>query len=215
MSNVVEKYLGERAVSTKAIRTIYIIFVVTVLASSLAGGISFKRYEDFQKPRVIFNSTAVENIRNVNYQKSNQVESKLLLTVFDDEKNRLSTMIWNDTPLSFHLERNSNSLALLDNKGRQLTLIDLSGFDYITRVYAVPLTVDKTNRKGLAVLVHLRITSWRSVLLIYNADMVLIYKELLNRESESIDNVMKVVKDASGKEYLWLNADPPIIYSVK
>lgn len=213
VSNLIEKYLGERVVSAKTIRTIYILFVVTVLASSVAGGVSFKRYEDSQKPRVISNSTTVEKIRDVNYQKSNQVEAKLLLTVFDDEKNRLSTMIWHDIPLRFHLERNTNSLALLDNKGKQLTLIDLSGFDYITRVYAVPLIVDKTNRKGLAVLVHLRITSWRSVLLIYNAEMALIYKELLNREST--DNVMKVVKDASGKEYLWLNADTPIIYSVK
>jgi len=89
--------------------------------------------------------------------------------------------------------------------------IDLSAFDYITRVYAVPVTINDSTKKDLAVLVNLRSTSRRSVLLIYNAENKLLYQELLYRVR--IDNLMKTVKDKSGKEYLWLNLDTPIIYS--
>jgi len=118
---------------------------------------------------------------------------------------------WNNKIIHFKLLRDANSLAALDAEGMKLMQIDLSAFDYITRVYAVPVTINDSTKKDLAVLVNLRSTSRRSVLLIYNAENKLLYQELLYRVR--IDNLMKTVKDKSGKEYLWLNLDTPIIYS--
>lgn len=120
-------------------------------------------------------------------------------------------MPWNNKIIHFKLLRDANSLAALDAEGMKLMQIDLSAFDYITRVYAVPVTINDSTKKDLAVLVNLRSTSRRSVLLIYNAENKLLYQELLYRVR--IDNLMKTVKDKSGKEYLWLNLDTPIIYS--
>ena len=88
----------------------------------------------------------------------------------------------------------------------------LNNFDYIARVYAVPVGTIEDKAKGLAVLVHLRATSRRSVLFIYDSKATLLYQELLERKR--INNVMKAVKDVAGKEYLWLNVTSPITYAI-
>jgi hypothetical protein len=202
-----------RVMPAKTMRLIYIALFLAALSSSIAGGVSFKIYENAQSPHVIIDNPSVEKTTNIKYRETNQVEAKLLLTIFDDEKSKLSTLAWNDRPIRFRLARDINALALLDNTGKQLAYIDLSDFDYITRVYAVPFSVNSTSRKGLAVLVHLRSTSWQSILLLFNAEASLLYQELLERES--MDNVMKTVRDESGNERLWLNASIPVIYRIK
>lgn len=204
------KFIKERVVPKATRRITIAVFLMTIVASSIAGGISFKSHEDSQRPHVIFNS-AVEKTPNLNYQEANQIESKLILTIFDNEKSRLENIIWNDKPVRFELIKNNNMLKLHDDKGKELALIDLKGFDYITRGNAIPIALPETNLKGLAVLVHLRSTSNRSMLLIYNSKADLIYQELLYRCR--LDNIMRVVKDESGNEYLWLNVDAPVLYS--
>lgn len=203
----------ERIMPTKTMRSIYIALGLAILVSVLAGGISFIKYERSQRPHVILGNAALEKSSNVKYKDANQIDAKLLLTIFDDEKNKLSPLTWNNKPIRFKLQKDSNNLTLHDEKGQQLAFIDLSSFDYITRVYAVPFAVDNASQRGLAVLVHLRSTSRRSVLLLYNADASLLYEEFLEREC--IDNVMKAVKDDSNNEYVWLNAETPVLYRFK
>jgi hypothetical protein len=209
--SIVSRFTVERTISKKTIYSIYAAFLVAVLASSIAGGVSFKIYEDAQKPHVIINSAAVIKLPDGQYEDSNQVDAKFLLSIFDDDKIKNGTLPWNSRIIRFKLFKDANSLVVLDDAGAQLMQIDLNAFDYITRVYAVPVTTNDSMKKGLAVLVNLRSTSRRSVLLIYNADNKLLYQELLYRVR--IDNLMKTVKDKSGKEYLWLNLDTPQIYS--
>lgn len=208
---IVSRFTVERTMSKKSLYWIYAVFSLTIIVASIAGSVSFKTYEDAQKPHVIINAAAVAKIPDLQYQDSNQIDAKFLLSIFDDDKIENGALPWNNKIIRFKLSRDTNSLAILDDAGKQLIQIDLSGFDYITRVYAVPVTVNDSNTKGLAVLVNLRSTSRRSVLLVYNAENNLLYQELLYRVC--IDNLMKTVRDKSGKEYLWLNLDTPIIYS--
>jgi len=208
---IVSRFTAERTLSKKAIYTIYVAFLAVILVSSIAGGVSFKIYEDRQKPHVIINSSAVSKLPDVQYLESNQTDAKFLLSIFEDDKIKNGTLTWNDKTIHFRLAKDTNSLVVLDEIGAQLLQIDLSELDYITRVYAVPVNIDASKKKGLAVLVNLRSTSRRSVLLIYNAEKKLLYQELLYRVC--IDNLMKTVKDKSNQEYLWLNLDEPIIYS--
>ena len=208
---IVSRFTAERTLSKKTIYTIYAAFLAVVLVSSIAGGFSFKIYEDRQKPHVIINSAAVSKLPDVQYLESNQTVARFLLSIFEDDKIKNGALSWNDKTIRFRLSNETNSLVVLDDAGAQLLQIDLSAFDYITRVYAVPVTIDASKKKGLAVLVNLRSTSRRSVLLIYNAEKKLLYQELLYRVR--IDNLMKIVKDKSNQEYLWLNLDEPIVYS--
>ena len=210
---IVGRNVADRVIPTKSMRSIYIALGLAVLVAGIAGGTSFIRYERSQRPHVILGNAALEKTSNVKYQDASQVQARLLLTVFDDEKSKLSSLTWNDNPVRFNLKRESNILTLHNDKGQQLALIDLSAFDYITRVYAVPFAIDNQAQNGLAVLVHLRSTSFRSVLLLYDAKTSLLYEELLEREA--IDNVMKAVKDDSNNEYVWLNAETPILYRFK
>jgi hypothetical protein len=207
----VSRFTVERTLSKKTIYIIYAAFLVTIFASSISGGVSFKIYENRQKPHVIINSAAVSKLPDVQYLESNQVDAKFLLSIFEDDKIKNGTLSWHDKTIHFKLAKETNSLVVLDDVGAQLFQIDLSAFDYITKVYAVPVTIDASKKKGLAVLVNLRSTSRRSVLLIYNAEKKLLYQELLYRVC--INDLMKTVKDKSNQEYLLLNLDNPIIYS--
>lgn len=208
---IVSRFTADRILSKKIIYTIYAAFLAVVLVSSIAGGVSFKIYEDRQKPHVIISSATVSKLSDVKHLESNQADARLLLSIFEDDKIKNGTLSWNGKTIRFKLAKDANSLAVFDEVGAQLLQIDLSVFDYITRVYAVPVTIDASKQKGLAVLVNLRSTSRRSMLLIYNADKKLLYQELLYRVR--IDNLMKTVMDKSNQEYLWLNLDEPIIYS--
>lgn len=211
MRLIVGKIASERIIAKSTALTINIMFVVAIVISSVAGGISFRSYEDRQTPHVIFNSSKVTKIPSFSFQENKKIDAMFLLTIFDDEKNQLKNLTWNDVPIHFELKKDINSLKLLDDKGKELASINLRQFDYITRVYATPFSVSDSASKGLAVLVHLRSTSSRSMLLIYNQNAELTYQELLYRRK--IDDVLKVVKDMAGKEYLWLNVNTPVIYS--
>jgi len=72
---IVSRLTIERTISKKIMYSIYALFLVIVLISSIAGGVSFKRYEDAQKPHVIINSAAVTKLSDVQYQNSNQVQN--------------------------------------------------------------------------------------------------------------------------------------------
>lgn len=209
---ILGKFVTECLISKKTTYSIYLAFLLFVTTSSIAGGISFKLYENSQKPHVLFNMGAVEKIADIKYRETNQVEAAFLLSIFDDDKNKFSDMTWNNKKVRFNLIKDANSLTLLDNTGFGLVSIDLHKYDYITRVHAIPITVDESERKGLAVLVHLRATSRRSVLFICNAKGDLLYEELLYRRDY---NILKTIKDESGKEYLWLDVNTPIIYAFK
>ena len=206
------KFIVERAISKKVNYLIYTAFLMTISVSSVSGWISFMKYEDSQRPHVIFNSGSIEKINGINFQEATNIEAKYLFTSFDDEKRSIEKIIWNHRPVHFELLEKENSLILLDDdKGTELVLVDLNGFDYITRAYAVPISLDESNASGLAVLVHLRATSHCSMLFIYDANATLLYQELLYRTD--MDNVLKAVKDTSGKEYLLVTADKSISYS--
>jgi len=208
---IIGKLVNERIVSKATIRIIVFAFLIAIVISSIAGGISFKTHYNAQKPHVIFNSGAVEKIADVNNQKM-QIEAKFLLTIFDDEKSKLEGMTWNGKAVHLDLEKSSNTLKLLDDKGDHLITINLGLFEYITRAYTVPIGWTENNLNGLAILVHLRSTSSRSILLIYDSRGNLLYQELLDRIK--IDNVLKVIKDSSGKEYLWVDVATPVIYLI-
>jgi len=211
--SIVERYVSERLLTKKTIYIIYLSFLLSVAISSIAGGISFKVYENAQKPHVLLKTAVVEKNTSIKYIETDLIEAAFPLSIFDDDKNKLSTLVWNNKKVRFNLVKDANSLTLLDDTGIELVSIDLRKFDYITRVNAVPVAVDESDRKGLAVLVHLRSTSRRSMLFIYNANGDLLYQELLYRTG--VDNVLKAIKDESGKEYLWLNVDTPVIYAFK
>lgn len=210
---IVGKFVNERVIKLTTSRTIITIFFITITIASIAGGLSFKSYEDAQKPRVIFNSGKVNKVSDIRVQDMGQIEASLVLTVNNDEKKNVVKMMWNEKPLNFELKRGVNGLRVVDDNGKELISIDLNNCDYITRVYAVPIGTQESKAKGLAVLVHLRATSRRSVLLIYDSKATLLYQELLERKRT--ENVMKAVKDVANKEYLWLNATSPITYAIK
>lgn len=68
-----------------------------------------------------------------------------------------------------------------DAAGKAIAATDLSGFDYILNLRALPVCTQPDGRQLLAVLAMLRATSQRSMLLVYDADGALIFQEHLER----------------------------------
>ncbi|HAX61983.1 MAG TPA: hypothetical protein DCX95_05455 [Elusimicrobia bacterium] len=173
-------------------------------------GILFVKYQEWvQRPHIIFdagriikiNPSAIKVIKKTS-------ESKFVFTTYSDEKSEAEPFLWNGKKIRFDV---GNSIAMRGENGNNIITIDLTKYDYIGRIHVIQLVIDNSASKGLAVLVRLRATSRRSMLLIYDPAAKLLYQELLYRNKNG--NMMNINTDATGKEYLYLDIESPILYS--
>lgn len=168
------------------------------------------RQEEKQKPHVIYNSGRISKISPAAVKGEKQADANFVFTIYSDEENKVETFRWNDEEINFNVI-NDNTLKIFGKGGHSLVTADLGEFDYIGRIYVQELFLDDSASRGLAVLVRLRATSQRSMLLIYDSAVKLIYQELLERRG---DSEMSIMSDNAGKEYLYVNVYEPTIYSI-
>jgi hypothetical protein len=215
---VIEKFFNEITIPQKVNNIIPILLLISVVISSLLGKNSYISYEETQRPHTNFSLMNIKKMSDSNfYNENDQVKAKWVFKRFDsvyDKDIKVEYIVWNDQVLSFESVENKNAIKVFGrDKNAEIILINLKGFDYIRNACAIPIALDDAT--GLAILVDLRSTSNRAMLLIYNSKAELIYQELLFRCGILDENSMKVVKDGSGKEYLRLYTGPePFIYSI-
>lgn len=151
-----------------------------------------------------------ENNQNIASRDEKEKDATFVLSIYGDDKNKVDPFLWNGKNIVFKVVSN-NILKIFDPEGKELVVADLHKFDYIGRIHVLQIALGDSESKGLAVLVRLRATSRRSMLLIYDATAKLLYEELLNRTD---DNGMNLLVDESGKEYLYVDVDSPVVYSI-
>lgn len=92
---------------------------------------------------------------------------------------------WNDIPVK--VTSLAEQVVVSDPNGRTLASADLHDFDGITRMHAAPVCRQSDGKSLLAVLVSLRATGRRAMLLLFAADGQLIYQDHLERSGGAKD----------------------------
>jgi|GEM_PF-1619150 len=207
---VVGKFVISRTLSRQANHIINVLFVCVLALAFFSGVVFIERQEEKQKPQVIFDSGQIIRMSPSEIMGKKEKEATFVFSIYTDEKDKTAPFQWNGKKLDFRVS-DDDTLRVLDRGGNELITADLKKFDYIGRIYVQQLALDDSE-KGLAVLVRLRATSRRSMLLIYDSAGKLLYQELLERRG---DSEMSIMTDSSGKEHLYVNVDKPTIYSIK
>lgn len=151
--------------------------------------------EAARRPRIMIESTRFIKVALPSAGANSQVEAALLFSIYPGAV--VPAMDWNGRPVS--LSGTDEHVTILDKAGATIASTDLRAFDYIATIRAVPLCEGQSGGQHLAVLVTLRATSHRSMLILYAPDGAVAYQEHLER-SRSADG-------STGTMYVQRRAD--------
>jgi len=193
LNKLEEKYLVKK--STYIISVI----VITILTGSYSANTAINEvidYEAFNSPHLLSNNA---NFNKTSYSE-NEIPSvtKHAELVWEYDNTSMNPLLWNSLEITTKVQ-DSTQLSILSKDTKKATY-NFQGYTYITEIRILPVTNEK-HIKYLAVLVRLRSTSRRSMLLIYDQSFNLIYEELLDRcgrnqymgSSENIEGEVIVV----------------------
>ena len=170
----------DRVDSAKLRRNSVLTIIVFAIPAGIAGAMHMVRVERHNEPRLISNTGAFEVHAYPSMEYSEEAAPAIGIR---------STQIWSfdaveplqTTWLDRELAANVDGRVLELKAGSTvLASYDLRSYSYITEVDALPIRSSRGD-DFLAVLVHLRATSYRSMLLIYDDDFNPVYEQLLER----------------------------------
>lgn len=130
-----------------------------------------------RRPRVIIGSARIVKMPREPISAGDRVEAPLLFSIYGDKV--VSATDWNGRAIT--LVGTNEQVSVLDADGARIASTDLHAFDYIGRINAMPFCTHPNGDRSLAVLVTLRATSDRSMLILYGTDGGVIYQEHLER----------------------------------
>jgi hypothetical protein len=145
---------------------------VVVVTSVIFGIQAVRRFEERSRPRVQQSTGSIARIEG----RTSLTRLVPAVTIFKPFGN-MSTppLMWENAKLVVALV---NGTLTVRRGDRQVDAVDVSGLDYVSEVSATTGTLDGA-AQWLAVLVSLRATGHRELLLIYDPDGALVHKELL------------------------------------
>ena len=148
---------------------------VTVAALAFNAGAQVIATEAARRPRVIIDSTHF--VRTApSPGEGPRIDAPLLFSVYQDAV--VSSIDWNGRAVSF--SGTDEHVTIRDKAGVPVASTDLQAFDYIATIRAVPVC-SSSGGANLAVLVTLRATSHRSMLILYDPNGAVVYQEHLER----------------------------------
>ncbi len=155
------------------------IAIITIILGALSAATAVKQvidYEEFNSPHLLSNKA---NFNKTMYSESDipSVTKNAELSWAYDNTN-MGPLKWNQMNLTTKVHNSTQLLISNDNK--TAIAYNFEGYTYITEVSLLPIN-NTENISYLTVLVRLRATSFRSMLLIYDQDFNLVYEELLDR----------------------------------
>ncbi|MBA3066843.1 hypothetical protein FP828_10175 [bacterium] len=210
---IVGKFCQVRTIEKESMRIINAIFIMTIGGSFLAGMGRVIWNEKLQEPRIIYDAGVISKKYGSNFQKAEYTPSKLIFTIYKDEKGNTEKFNWNGEKLNLDVSR--TYIKILQKDGSVMISADLSKYSYISRIHAAAFGAIDEKEKYLALLVKLRPTSYRSMLLIYDSNGALIFQEFLKRRCGRKTGGMQVGVDKLKREYLFLNVERPAAYFIK
>lgn len=171
-------------------RTRALAWVVILLLIPAAFLVSYAYGQYRNRPRIILDSQQLSAMSQPSVSLSDRVEAPELYAGITNTTDA-HPIEWNGRPVK--VEDINEQVVVTDAiTGTRVASTDLSAFYSLGRLRAVPVCHQPDSRDMLAVLVSLRATSHRSMLLIYGADGRLIYQHQLERLGGSGADTMYV-----------------------
>jgi len=170
----------DRVDSAKLRRNSRLAIIVFAVSAGIAGAMQMVLVERHNEPRVISNKGAFEVSAYPSKDYSEEAAPALgirstKIWTFDAAEPLQTT--WLDRELAANVD---GRVLELKTDSTVLASYDFHSYSYLTQVDALPIRSSRGD-DFLAVLVHLRATSYRSMLLIYDDGFNLVYEQLLER----------------------------------
>jgi len=133
-----------------------------------------------RRPHIVIESARIVKMSQPPSGAGTRVGAPLLFSIYKDTV--APSIDWNGRPV--RLVGTNEQVTVLDGAGAQIASTDLHRFDYVGRISATPFCRHANGDRDLAVLVTLRATSKRSMLILYGTDGAVIYQEHLERTGQ-------------------------------
>lgn len=158
--------------------------------------------EAARQPRVIVESTRFTKVDLPAPSMDSGGAAPLLFSIYAAAV--VPSIDWNGRAVS--LSGTDEQVTILDKAGAIVASTDLHAFDYIATIHAVPVCGSQNGSRHLAVLVTLRATSRRSMLILYGPDGAVAYQEHLER-TRSADGSTGTMYAQTGGDHDMLVVD--------
>lgn len=178
--------------------------IITIILGIFSGGTAYLQvaeHVEFNAPGLISNSASFKKTKYSELEIPSVTKSSELLWEFDNTNH--PPIKWHNKLLKFNVI-NSFFMGILSEQNTEASY-DFSGYTYLKKIEALALN------KYLVVLVKLRATSSRSMLLIYDKEYNLLYEELLDRCGRK--QYVGTTSDIDG-EVLVVNICEPFILNI-
>lgn len=169
---------GERDAINKSVlsRNRLILIISTSVVTGVIAALQVVAHEKQNTPQILSNTANFTTQQHT--EKSIPSVNIKPVPVWNFGNTNIVPTEWLGDTVEFNVANSSNMSLLLNNTTQ--SSYDFSGYSYVTQISTIPL-VSSTNTDFLAVLVRLRATSRRSMLLIYDKHYNLVYERLLDR----------------------------------
>ena len=157
-----------------------VILSILIISSWFASNIATQQvvaFEEFNQPKTISNKgNFLRTNSTVDVTPSAEKYSEL---AWDYEKGSRDSFLWGKAETQIGV-KNDTLMQIQFSDGPPLEY-EVRNYSYITEISAIKYPTNAKKESYLVVLVRLRATSFRSLLLIYNQSHELVYEELLKR----------------------------------
>jgi hypothetical protein len=204
------KFFGWRGSSDRRVGTLLV--VIAVAGTTTAALYGAARAEAAQRPRVMTSTGALD--RSAGEPTLVPVrEASFVWVKYPHPDYPVQTLLWNGQPVHLTVTERDLTIAAGD---RLTPSVNIAGFDYVREVYGVTATLSGGSAEWLALLLQLRATGRRDLLLVLNPDGVLVHEELLDRyRGGGVARVGLAAAGARGtRQELSVDRGTPIRYSV-
>ncbi len=181
--------LGRRGVVSRpapswVTRTLWMVVLAGSAAFLLLGRSSVIALEAARRPRVILDSARISAVNPPTIELQERVTAPELQSGITNTLDA-HPIDWNG--VAIRVENKDEQVVISNLSGMPLASADLHNFDYINGLHATTVCAQPDGRRLLAVLVSLRATSHRAMLLVFAADGTLTYQHHLERSGGAKD----------------------------
>lgn len=171
------------------------------------------RHEAGRRPRVqqstgeIVRSQAPPDLKVIR-------EGTFIWVAYPKAEHPVHELRWNGQPVNFAI----NDRELVVRAGSLVTAaVDLTGSDYPREAYGVTARMSGDSSEWLALLVHLRITGERDLLVIFEPSGRLVHEELLERRrGRGLSPVgIGIIEPTAGLQEILVNSGTPFRYRMR
>ena len=147
---------------------------IGVAVGGVSGLAAAVRFEANSRPRVLETSGAVQRMSGASTL-SPLTEAVVAFHRYPDSA---TSLVWRGGPV--HVVVDEDVLTIADDS-HVLDQVDLGGLDYVREVHAAVGNLERGGGQWLAVLVRLRATGRRELLVLYDPEGIRAHRELLER----------------------------------